>query len=95
MTEVRHSRFFHKQEDRQRHNFPPDRIAFHPNKASKDVDALKKWSDSDHSIVDMVTLCQAIAYNNYLDEYFADKMIPVEMMQNELRIMGYPWEIKC
>lgn len=74
--------------------FPEDRIAFMQNKADLDRNCFKKWEKSRRTIHDMVKLCKEIAENNFLDGYFPEGMIPITTMQNELKIIGWPYEIK-
>lgn len=75
--------------------FPKDRIAFRSNAtaASRDTAAMERWQESKHTIWDMEKLCKDIAYNNGLKNYWRDGMIPIDMMQNELRLLGYTSEI--
>ncbi len=91
MRNGRPIRLLKRQRDRQ-DAFPTDRIAFCAEAAMHDSTALAKWEDGKHTEAAFNHLCVAIAYNNYLEDYF-DGAIPRETMLNELRIMGYPTEI--
>lgn len=73
------------QEGRQS-KFPPDRIAFHEKAAPMDANAM---SDYVKGLISFDALCRIVAWNNYLDEYFEDGMIPAPMMKNELRMCGW------
>lgn len=76
-----------RQEERQR-RFPPDRIAFYsgPGAVIADNNALARWANGFESFD---WLRSAIAYNNYLDHYFPNGMIPEDMMLSELRHIGW------
>lgn len=89
---ARNARNLYNQERRQM-KFPDDRIAFYKNAYNDDINDIEQWVKSKQTMKDMELLCRRIAYNNYLTDFFRDEMIPVHMMLNELKIMGYPHEI--
>ena len=81
----RYERFYIQQAERQQ-AFPKDRIAFRRDALNLDQTDLKAYQDGK---IGIETLRKRIAYNNYLDAFFPDGKIPMDMMMNELRIMGY------
>lgn len=83
---ARNKEIYRIQEERQK-KFPPDRIAFMQTGkcADEDARAIEAFSMGECSLA---MLCAQIAYNNYLDRYFPNGMIPEELMINELKILG-------
>ena len=76
-----------RQEDRQKYNFPKDRLAFYPRAASADCASLKQYREGQ---INFAMLCAEVARNNLLDHYFDFGVVPERMMRNELKILG--WE---
>ena len=79
---------YEEQAKRQK-KFPKDRIAFLPIGAVQDCISLKYFAKGE---ISFDRLCSNIAYNNYLEEYFPDGKIPKDMMENELKLMGWWYE---
>ena len=67
--------------------FPKGRIAFCKQAVAADQTAMKEWATNPHKSFDW--LRRQIAYNNYLDEYYPDGMIPFQAMKDTVRMLGW------
>lgn len=86
-TGYRPKRYYDIQESRQA-AFPTDRIAFRQSSTAvmEDVACMSAYADGK---ITFEMLRGKVAYNNYLDRFFPDGLVPENVMHNELRIMGY------
>ncbi len=75
-----------KQHFRQQYKFPKDRIAFRKEAYQDDMRVLKLWKQG---VMTTEALCVEIAWNNYLNEYFENGAIPMDMMTKFLEDTGW------
>ena len=71
---------------RQQYKFPKDRIAFRKEAYQEDMKVLKLWKQGK---INTEALCVEIAWNNYLNEYFPNGAIPMDMMIKFLEDTGW------
>lgn len=90
-TDMRNQQTREDQENRQRHLYNLgifDRLAFLGSESAADADtkAFKLWAKGE---MDDNMLCCVVAYDNYLDLFFPYSAVPWEIMDNELKILGW------
>lgn len=87
---MRMQSIYDKQEARQA-KYPPDRIAFLGSQSAVQGDLLdlNRYANGE---IGLQELCHRIAWNNYLERYFSDGMIPPNVMLDTMKAIG--WRVK-